>query len=427
MVEFTINYILLPILVLAIVIFVHELGHFLVARYFKVSASVFSVGFGREVAGYTDRYGTRWKLCVFPLGGYVSVESTDKDPLYQRAMIALGGPLANFIFAIVLMIVVAMSYGSPKTPPYIVALNINGGAYAAGILPMDRMLTLGGQDIPYYMEDIKGIIERAEGDFVMTEILRNGQKMSLSIPVKHVQKTGDFGEDTQQRMMGVVFAGQNLKLSAINNVAGVDTEGNTALARSEIIRHFGKNIIVNFGKGKDLEDFLTYIDPELNKGMLDAHHTKYSSFILWDNARIDFIRIPFAEAAGDAMELVYEACKKTLGVLYQIIVGKKDTGDLGGVVAISSMTGEVAEQAKFVGLYFVFKFIAILSINIGFINLLPLPMFDGGHLMFHAIEVIRGRPPSLRVKGYVYGISIMFILLLSLMVGYRDIMERIAQ
>lgn len=422
--EFAINYILLPIFILAVVIFVHELGHYLIARYYKVPTPVFSVGFGREIMGFTDKSGTRWKLSIFPLGGYVSVNGTDKDPLYQRTLIALGGPLANFVFAIVAMILVSMTYGSPKTPPYVAALSINGGAYAAGMLPMDKILTLGGQDIPYYMEDIKDIIKNAKGDFVVAEIMRNGQKMTLQIPVKDMNKTGDFGEDYQQRMMGVTFAGQNLKLSAVNSVAGVDTFGNIPLARSEIIKNFGKNIVVNFGKGKEREDFLTHIDPALNKGLLNEHDTKYSSLILWDNSKVDFIPIPLTEATKDSLHLAYLASKKTLGVLYQIIVGKKDTGDLGGVVAISSMTGEVAERTKFVGAYFIFKFIAILSVNIGFINLLPLPMFDGGHLMFYAIEAVRGRPPSLKVKGYVYGVSIMFILILSLMIGYRDIMER---
>jgi regulator of sigma E protease len=426
MFEFLINYILLPVFILAVVIFVHELGHFLIARYYKIPTPVFSVGFGREIIGFTDKSGTRWKLSIFPLGGYVSVNSTDKDPLYQRTLIAIGGPLANFVFAIIAMILVSMTYGSPKTPPYVAALSLKGGAYEAGMLPMDKILKLDDRDIPYYMEDIKDIIKNAKGDFVSADILRNGQKMTLSIPVKDMSKTGDFGEDYQQRMMGVTFVGQNLKLNAVNSVAGVDTLGNVSLARSEIIKNFGKNIVINFGKGKDLENFFIHIDPTLNKGLLDEHDTKYSALILWDNSKVDFIPIPLTEATKDSLDLAYQASKKTLGVLYQIIVGKKDTGDLGGVVAISSMTGEVAEQSKLIGFYYMFKFIAVLSVNIGFINLLPLPMFDGGHLMFYAIEAMRGRPPSLKVKGYVYGVSIMFILILSLMVGYRDIMDRIS-
>lgn len=425
--DFTINYIVLPILVLAFVIFVHELGHFLIARYYKVPTPVFSVGFGRELVGFTDKHGTRWKLCVFPLGGYVSVDTTDTVPLYQRTLIALGGPLANIIFAVLLMFFVAISYGAPKTSADIVALNIDGGAYAAGMLPMDKILALDGREIPYYTDDIKNIVADAKGDFVSADILRHGQKMTVKIPIKTKERSGDFGENISQRMMGVVFAGQNLKLSAINQVGGIKTEGNSTLARSELIKNFDQNIVINFGKRKDQEYFLVHVDADLNKGLLDEQSIKYSTLNLSDSDTMNFIPVSVAQASIDAVKLVYDACKKTLGVLYQIIVGKKDTGDLGGVVAISTMTGEVAQQAKFIGLYIAFKFIALLSINIGFINLLPLPLFDGGHLMFYAIEAVRGRPPSLKVKGYVYGVSIMFILFLSLMVGYRDIMERISQ
>lgn len=426
MLQFTLNYILMPILVLNIVVFFHELGHLLIARYFKMRTPIFSVGFGREIVGYTDTYGTRWKLSVFPLGGYVSVDTLDKQPLYQRVWVALGGPLANMVLAIILMIGIAMIYGAPRTPPNIVALNLNGGAYASGMLPHDQIVSLNGIKIPYYIEDIKEIIKNATGDYVVAEILRDGNPMTVNIPVKDMHKTDDFGGDIQQRMMGVVFAGQNLKLLAINNVAGVDTEGNTSLARKELIKNFSQNIVINFGKGSDREDFLTYIDPVLNKGLLDENGTRYSTFVMWDNLKTQFLPIPFVESVSDAFNLVYEACKKTLGVLYQIITGKKDTGDLGGVVAISTMTGEVTQEAKTVGLYYIFKFIAVLSINIGFVNLLPLPMFDGGHLMLYTAEAICGRPLSLKVKGYIYGVGIMSILILSLMVGYRDIMERIS-
>ncbi len=425
MIEFTVNYIFLPILILTIVIFVHELGHFLTARYYKIPTPVFSVGFGRELIGYTDKSGTRWKFSIFPLGGYVAVDSTDKDPLYQRVLITFGGPFANFIFAVIVIILVSMTYGSPKTPPFVAALSTHGGAYAAGMLPMDKILALDGQDISYDMDEIKDIIKNAKGDFVVANVLRDGQKLTLSVPVKNTKKTGDFGEDTQQRMIGVIFVGQNLKLRAVNNVAGVDTQGNVDLARLELIRNFGKRIVINFGKDKDREDFLVYIDPERNQGMLDEQSKQYATLVLWDPSETSFMKMHITEAVRDSLQLLYDACKKTVGVFYQIIVGKKDTGDLGGVVAISSMTGETAEQAKYAGLYYVFRLIAVLSINIGFINLLPLPMFDGGHLTFYAIEALRGRPPSLTVKGYVYGVGIMFIVFLVLMVGYRDIMERI--
>lgn len=425
MLQFALNYILMPILVLNIVIFVHELGHLLTARYFKMKTPVFSVGFGREIVGFTDKFGTRWKLSIFPLGGYVSVDTLDKQPLYQRTFVAIAGPFANMILAILLMIVVGMSYGIPRTPPLIVAVKIDSGAYAAGIKPHDKIVRLDDKDIPYHIEEITNIVRDAKNDHVVADILRDGKVLTVSIPVRDTSKIDDFGGSMQQRMIGVLFAGQNLKLSSVNQVADVNTHGDINLARAELIKNFGKTITLNLGKGADAENFLTYIDPALNKGLQDENSSKHSTFVFSDNNKIEFVPTSVSDAVADSFDLVYLGCKKTLGVLYQIITGKKDTGDLGGVVAISTMTGEVTEQATIIGPYYIFKFIALLSINIGFINLLPLPMFDGGHLALYAAEGIRGRPLSLKVKGYIYGVGIMSILILSLMIAYRDIMERL--
>ena len=425
MVEFTLNYIIIPLAVLGFVIFVHEMGHFLMARYYKISAPIFSVGFGREIFGFTDKHGTRWKLSAFPLGGYVSVHTTDNDAIYKRSLVAFAGPLANFILALVMMIALVNISGIPKTPPDIVAVTLTGGAYDAGILPRDKILSLDGTTIPYYMDEIGDILKNAKNDYIDAKILRNGIEKTIPLQIHDVPRSNDFGEQHNKKMMGVVFAGSNFGLVAINNVAGKNTEGDSALARSEIIKHFGKNIVINFGVGAEREDFLIYVDPALNKGLLDEHDPKYTTLRLWDETRVEFRSVPFFESIESAFSLVYEACKKTLGVIYQIIVGKKDTGDLGGVVELSSMTGHVAEHAKIVGPYFMFRLIALLSINIGFINLLPLPMLDGGHLTLHAIEAVRGKPLTPKIKGYVYGVGIMFIIILSIIVTIRDIMDKI--
>lgn len=424
MVEFTINYILIPIVVLGIVIFFHELGHFLMARYYKISAPVFSVGFGREIAGFTDKHGTRWKLSIFPLGGYVSVDIKEKDAIYKRSLVAFAGPLANFILAVFLMIVAVNISGAPKTPTKVVAVSTVGGAYKAGILPGDKIISLDDHELTDYSDKIGDMVRNAKNDHIKAVVLRDNKQLTFSVPVRDSQITGDFGEDKNKRLMGVVFAGLNLSIKGLNKVGDVNTEHDTDLARAELIKHFGKNIVIDFGQGKDRQSFLTHVDPTLNQGLLDKDHPKYSTFRLWDEKSVTFKPIPFLESVGDAFDLLYQACKKTLGVLYQIIVGKKGTDDLGGVVQLSSMTGDVAAQAQSVSWYYMVRLIAILSINIGFMNLLPLPMLDGGHLMLHAVEKVRGRPLTPTIKGYVYGVGIMFILILSIIVTVRDIMDK---
>ncbi len=263
MYEFIVNYILMPIFVLAIVIFVHELGHFLMARYFKIVTPVFSIGFGKEIWGRTDKRGTRWKLSIFPFGGYVTVGIKDSDPLYQRTLIAVAGPLANFILAFFIILLLSLFYGAPKTPPIIVALNTQAGAFGAGMLPLDEILSIDEQKIPETMETIGKIIEDAKSDKINVRLLRDGQEVNLPIQIRKLNKTDDFGEQYEQKMLGVVFAGQNLKLRAINKVGEVITEGNQVLAREELLKFLDKNVVINFGEGTEREYFLIHVSSVL--------------------------------------------------------------------------------------------------------------------------------------------------------------------
>lgn len=424
MLDSFIAYICAPILVLAIVIFVHELGHYLMARVFRVPAPVFSVGFGREVFGFMDRRGTRWKFSIFPFGGYVKIDESYDRPLYQRVWIVLGGPLSNFIFSFVLMVAVFMLMGAPAVTPVAAGVNIKGGAYAAGVRPGDRIISLEGHFIPKDMDDIKSFVTSSPKEVLRAVLQRDGQEMVVDIPILQLKETNDFGDDKPHRKLGILFAGQSMKLKAINRVADVDTEGNVDRAREEILRHIGKDVVINFGLSGVKDDLLIRIDADLNKGLYDPESSKFTTLVLWDDRDTEFYRLPFSKAVIHSGDLLYKAIKKTFGVLYQMVVGKKDTGDLGGVVAISSMTGEVTENASVVGPFFIFKFLAILSASIGFLNLLPFPMLDGGHLLFHGIEKITGVPPSLKIKGYFYGFGVVFIVLIVIMVNYHDIVEK---
>lgn len=426
MMDMIVYYIVMLVLVLAIVIFVHEMGHFAMAKYFRVPTPVFSVGFGREIIGFTDRWGTRWKVSLFPVGGYVSIAGNETDPLLQRAWIAVAGPLGNFVFAILLMMGAYLYFGTPATPATVVGINITGGAFEAGIQPNDKLITLGNQPVPRDIDEIKRFMEAVNSPYLDVMIERQGQRSHVQVPVRPMNKTDDFGGKYQQKMLGVVFAGQNLKLSAIHRVAGVDTDAKVTRVRDELIRNFGKTVVINFGKGDDREDYVVHVDANLNKGLLNPSSTDYTKLVLWDDWLVEFDRMTLGRIVRDSFDIVYQGCKKTLGVIYQIVVGKKNSDDLGGVVAISTMTGDISQKIDQTGFFYFLKFIAVLSVNIGFINLLPLPMLDGGHLVFHAMEAVRGEPPSPKVRGYIYGIGIMFIIFVSLMVNFHDIVEKLS-
>ncbi|MBL8641945.1 MAG: RIP metalloprotease RseP [Alphaproteobacteria bacterium] len=425
MIEILLHYILSPILVLGVVIFVHEIGHFCIARYFGVPTPLFSIGFGPEICGRTDRYGTRWRLSLFPVGGYVSIQEKETDPLTQRVLIASAGPLANFLFSIVLMILVYAWFGAPSTPGTIVAVNINAGAFEAGIRPNDKLLSLDGKPLPHHMKEITDLINQSDSHFLSAVVDREGALLKIKIPLREIDKRNDFGQKYQKKMLGVVFAGQNLKISAIHQVNKMNTDGKEDLVRAELIRHFGKTVIINFGKGEEREDFLVYVDKNLNTGFLDPDSRFYSSLVLWDQRKSDFDSLSVGQILYQSFNIVYEGCKKTLGVLYQILVGQKKSDELGGIVSISTMAADVSQRIQDVGFFYFFKLIALLSVNIGLINLLPLPMLDGGHLAFYAVEGIRGKPPSPKVKGYIYGVGIMFIIFISVLVNFQDILKEI--
>jgi regulator of sigma E protease len=423
--EFLLNFILMPLFVLGIIIFVHEMGHYTVARLYKFPIPVFSIGFGKEIFGITDQHGTRWKLSIFPLGGYVSITSLDNFPLYQRSQVALAGPAANFIFGLILMILVGFIMGAPTTPPYVVSVNTHGGAYEAGILPRDKVISLDGQSIPYHMDKIREVIEASEDGTVDVEVLRNDQKINYTVSVRQFDRTGDYGGTYKKKMLGVVFAGSNLKISAIKKVGDIDTQNNIDLARQELIKNFDRQVVINFGKGDDREDFLVFVDSSMNTGLLDSSSQDYETLVMWDEKFRSFRPQGLIESVKEAVTLFYDSFNVTFGSIYQIIIGKKTADDLGGVVHISNMTGDISEQVPEIGPYYLFRLIVVLSFSIGLINLLPFPVLDGGHILFHAIEKVRGKPPSLTTQGYIYGVSIVFLIFVMLIVGYRDLVQHV--
>jgi regulator of sigma E protease len=340
------------LVVLTVLVFVHELGHYLIARRNGVRIEVFSIGFGPELFGWNDRTGTRWKISALPLGGYVkmfgdsdassvlpaanALEMTEADravsffhkPLGQRAAIVGGGPLANFIFAIVVMAVLFSTYGQPFMPPEIGHILPGSAAEKAGMQVGDVVTSIDGNAIARF-DDIKRLVELDPGSPMAIVVMRKGEQVSLGVTPSVV----DEGDGRRIGQLGVRGSGS-----------------------------------------------------------------------------VKYVRRNPASAVFHAFGETWNLSVSTLGAIWQMITHKRSADELGGPLRIAQLSGEVAQ----IGVGPLLSFMAVLSINLGLINLFPVPVLDGGHLLFYAAEAIRGKP--LGQKAHEYGFRIGMALVLTLMV-----------
>ena len=334
-------------------IVIHELGHYWVGRWFGVGADTFSIGFGREVFGWTDKRGTRWKVGWLPLGGYVkfvgdedatsttttSAELSAEDrarslhqkPVWQRFLVVLAGPLSNFILAILIFAAFFSTLGVPRTGNNVVALQPGGAAEAAGVRPGDRIVSIAGRDTPTF-EDITKVVVIRPLEPVTIVVERGGRQVELPAVIGATEQVDRFGQHFRIGRIGV-FGGER-----------------------------------------------RYVRPSATELLPAA--TLYT--LNTTRGMVDF--------------------------LWQVMSGRRSLKDLGGPVKIAQMAGQQAS----LGLPDFILLVALLSINLGFMNLLPVPMLDGGHLLFYAVEAVRRRPLSAATLDWAFrgGLALIFALLL---------------
>jgi regulator of sigma E protease len=360
---------LLPFLfVLTIVVFFHELGHFLVARWCGVAVKVFSIGFGPEIIGFNDRYGTRWRLSWVPLGGYVkfidddnvasaqgrkalealSVEDRKRSfqdkPVLARAAVVAAGPIANFVLAVVIFTLIFSFFGERITAAKVDVVNPGSAAERAGFLSGDRVLSVDGQAIESFGE--------------MQRIVSTSADQKLTFVVERDGKTFDI-------------------------VAAPE--------RKEITDRFGNAMRI---------------------GLLGIQRN--ASPDDWTLKRHDPIT-----AFGMALKECYFVVSRSLGYLYDVVTGREAADQLGGPIRIAQVSGQVA-TAGFIALL---NLAAVVSVSIGMLNLFPIPMLDGGHLLFYGIEGIRGRPLSEATQEIGFRIGLAFVLMLMIFATWNDLIH----
>lgn len=348
------------VVVLTAIIYVHELGHYWVARWSGIRVEVFSIGFGNELFGWTNRHGTRWKISAVPLGGYVkffgdaSAASTPGEldqmsdaerrvsfhhqPLKIRSAVVVAGPASNFIFAVMVYAAMFAIIGQPFTSPVVGEVVVGGAADLAGIRAGDRVLAVDGAAVERFEELPAYVALRAETMIVMT-VLRDNAKVDIKVTPRRVDVADGFGGTHRVGQIGIKSGG------------------------------------------------------------------------------VEFQRHGPVAAVGYAVRETAGVVSNTMLYLSRIVIGRESGDQLSGPLGIAKISGDVAQRnpAALISL------VATLSVAIGLINLFPIPMLDGGHLLYYGIEALRGRPLGERAQEYGFRVGLAMVLSLFLFATWNDL------
>ena len=341
---------------LTIIVFIHELGHFLVARWCGVAVEIFSIGFGREIFGWNDRHGTRWKVCWLPLGGYVKFEGDANPtslpkaepqsettrtagnfhgkPVWKRAAVVAAGPIANFILAIVIFASVFAFVGIPANEPRVGEVQPQSAAEKAGIKSGDLIAAIDGTKIETFSDIVKSVSFRG-GELLHVTIERNGAPIDLQIVAGIVEEPDGFGGTSKRGLLG--------------------------------------------------------ISPPK------------------DTVSMPLRRLSMPEAISLGTSETWRIVSVTFKYLGKMVQGTESSKQIGGPISMAKMVGDAAST----GLSRFAISIAILSTSVGLINLFPIPMLDGGHLVYYAIETVWGKPLGKQAQewGFRVGLSLVAMLM----------------
>lgn len=367
----TIYYVVPFVVLLGILVFVHEFGHFIVARISGVQVEAFSIGFGKTLWSRKDKHGTEWKLSAVPLGGYcqflgdadgasatvdnkvqeLSEEEKKKAFPFQnpfkKLAIVLAGPMANYVFAVLIFFCIFFFLGKIIFPPVVGEVIPDSPAALAGIQANDRILKINGTEIKSFDDIRKEIALIANDNMANIEVLRDGKVLNLSFPLKEMEYAPDGQDTVKQRMLGV---------KSLTNV--------------------------------------------------EVEHKKMGAL----------------SAVSEALKETWSVTETTLRGVSQMITGKRGSDELGGIIRIAEMSGDITKKN---GVLDFVVFMALLSINLGLINLFPIPVLDGGHVVIYLLEIVTGKEINTRVKETLFKIGFSLLVLLMVFATWNDIVRLI--
>lgn len=441
----TVAYIIPFLLVISVLVFVHEWGHYIVARLCGVKVEVFSIGFGRKLFSYRAKSGTEWRFAMIPLGGYVKMFG-DTDPssssftesvaeeralrkmsedernqsffaktVWQRMAIVLAGPAINFIFAIILLVGLFMTVGRPITPPLAAAVVDGGSAQLAGLQPMDRIVSINGSDMRRF-SDIQRTVAVSLNEPLDIIVERDGARIEIGNVQPRVEELTDrFGFKHSRGLMGVISSGNAIALESIIAVNG--KEGDIP---NQLKSRMGSTVTLTMAPLGEAapQSLIVRLQPELN-GELISGSGATAGLVLAPLAKDNVVVYGFVGAVEEALYETWFVTTGTLRALGQMIIGTRSPQELGGLIRIGAVTGDAAAA----GIAALITLAALLSINLGLINLFPIPMLDGGHLLFYSIEAVKGRPVPERVQDMALRFGFYVLIGLMLFANLNDILQ----
>lgn len=442
------------LLVLSILVFVHEWGHYIAAKLCGVKVEVFSIGFGKELFGFNDKSGTRWKMCLVPLGGYVklfgdvdpaSVKHVDgvadpasgevraltaaerkaaffAKPVWQRAIIVAAGPGINYVFAFILLALLFTFNGQPTTPA--VGAGVIGGSSADryGFKPHDEVISIDGRAIRDF-EDIRREMTISLDQERVFKVKRNGEMITIKARPEKKEMEDRFGFKHSRGMLGLISARHAVDINNIQTING-RTYNDAESVRAALLAKMGTTLNLEVRNGKALDKLTVKPSAEFNKSLKAAEpDDPKSTLLLVTNIDVSQARVFFTptQAVGEALKHTWDVTLGTLEALGQMIMGTRSTTELGGVIRIGALAGDMAQQ----GIIALIFFTALLSINLGLVNLFPIPVLDGGHLVFYAFEAILGRPVPDKIQEYAFQFGLTFLVCIMVYANLSDIMQLI--
>jgi regulator of sigma E protease len=444
--------VLVFVAVLTIVVFIHELGHFLVARWCGVTVKAFSIGFGPEIFGFNDKHGTRWRFAWIPLGGYVkfmddenaaSKPSADAirnmtpeeregsfhaKPVWQRAAVVAAGPIANFILAIAIFAGLNLAIGVRDRQPVIDALAAASPAERAGLMQGDIIKSIDGRSIETFEDAERQVGENSGAAPMSIAVERDGKLLTFEITPSSKSLSDELGGVIRIGDIGI----ESRNAPVVGGVSDGAPAAKAGFKPGDVIRSInGQDIkwfedlvaIVSASKGQSLS-IVVQRDGNLELPMTVAPmeiEEKNQAGVASRRWIIGVSRIPPDPRPVGLIESIRLGTKDTWTVIRSTFTGLSQIGSnhdqIGGPIMMAQVTAKVAEQ----GLEWLARLVALFSANIGFLNLLPIPVLDGGHLLFYGIEAVWRRPLSERVQSFGFQIGLALILMLMFLATFNDL------
>lgn len=461
-------YIIPFIVLLGILVFVHEFGHFIVARFLGVGVSAFSLGFGKELWSRTDKHGTTWKICAVPLGGYCQFlgdadasSSTESDlsalseeekahsfPLqktWKKLAIVIAGPLFNYLFAILLFIGIFYFCGKIVYPAVVADVVPGGAAEAAGIMSGDRILSINGKPTPDF-QSIKNEVYLSAEPEISIEISR---PLTFNLRTTEINAPSCSGnpEGAKEKLLGIVSTNifrdpATCEEHPLPPVIGSIIPGSAAEAAD--IHSGDKLVSINDVRINEFADLKKYVSEHSDEPMeLKVQRVMLLHAVLKDmqygddktakpmlgvisgaGSIVKDSEMGFAGAVKSGFVEAWDLTAATLRAVGQMITGQRSGKEVGGIIRIAELSGDISKSGGFISFIY---FMALLSVNLGLINILPVPVLDGGHVVIFLCELITGRELKPEIKDYIFKFGLLIILAIMILATWNDVAHLISR